>query len=287
MRRARSSVLLVVAFLLTLPASALATFHLMSISEIGHGVGGTSNEVQFVELRLDFAGQTHVHNTRLTAFDAAGTATELLLTPNDVANGTAGTNVLYATAAFASRSGVTPDFVIPPGISATSGMICWGAPGAAPPDPSTWDLSKPNNYVDCVAYGGYTGATRNASGAPTALGPGNPTQSLTRTKNTGASGSNDTDFALATPNICNNAGACTDLHSEGDEQFPCGDADHSEAVTVTDGVQTLRAAAGLSSPCTLARCDVDGSGAITVTDGVQVLRLAAGIGVDVHCPAEP
>ncbi len=63
----------------------------------------------------------------------------------------------------------------------------------------------------------------------------------------------------------------------------CGDADASGAITVTDGVQVLRAAAGLDSSCTLARCDVDGSGAIGVTDGVQVLRAAAGLPFVGHC----
>ncbi len=65
----------------------------------------------------------------------------------------------------------------------------------------------------------------------------------------------------------------------------CGDADGSGAVTVTDGVQTLRSAAGLSSSCVAGRCDVDGSGAITVTDGVNVLRKAAGLGITEQCPA--
>jgi hypothetical protein len=64
----------------------------------------------------------------------------------------------------------------------------------------------------------------------------------------------------------------------------CGDADGSGAVTVTDGVQTLRAAAGLSSSCTLARCDLDGNGAISVTDGVNVLRQAAGLSAPSACP---
>ncbi len=64
----------------------------------------------------------------------------------------------------------------------------------------------------------------------------------------------------------------------------CGDADDSGAVTVTDGVQTLRAAAGLGSSCTAARCDVDASDAITVTDGVNVLRAAAGLAVTLTCP---
>lgn len=64
----------------------------------------------------------------------------------------------------------------------------------------------------------------------------------------------------------------------------CGDADASGAITVTDGVQTLRAAAELSSSCTPARCDVDGSGAISVTDGVNVLRAAAGLSFTANCP---
>lgn len=64
----------------------------------------------------------------------------------------------------------------------------------------------------------------------------------------------------------------------------CGDADGNGVVTVTDGVQTLRAAASLGSTCTAAACDIDGSGAITVTDGVNVLRKAAGLAITESCP---
>jgi hypothetical protein len=63
----------------------------------------------------------------------------------------------------------------------------------------------------------------------------------------------------------------------------CGDADGNDSVTVTDGVQVLRAAAGLSNTCSVSRCDVDGSGAITVTDGVNVLRVAAGLPTTLSC----
>lgn len=68
------------------------------------------------------------------------------------------------------------------------------------------------------------------------------------------------------------------------EAQECGDADGNGAVSVTDGVQTLRAAADLSSSCTLDACDVDGSGGITVTDGVNVLRKAAGLPITEKCP---
>jgi hypothetical protein len=66
----------------------------------------------------------------------------------------------------------------------------------------------------------------------------------------------------------------------------CGDADGSGSVTVTDGVQVLRSAAGLSSGCSerTNSCDVDGSGSVTITDGVNVLRKAAGVSITESCP---
>jgi hypothetical protein len=63
----------------------------------------------------------------------------------------------------------------------------------------------------------------------------------------------------------------------------CGDANESGAVTVSDGVEVLLAAAGLPSECSTAVCDVDASGAVTVTDGVLVLRDAAGLGSGLDC----
>lgn len=62
----------------------------------------------------------------------------------------------------------------------------------------------------------------------------------------------------------------------------CGDANDNDTVTVTDGVQALRQAAGLSSTCEDG-CDVDGSGTVTVSDGVNILRKAAGIAINEAC----
>lgn len=64
----------------------------------------------------------------------------------------------------------------------------------------------------------------------------------------------------------------------------CGDADGNAVVTASDGVQALRAAAGLASACLPEFCDVDRSGAVTVTDGVRVLRAAADLPSDLACP---
>lgn len=57
----------------------------------------------------------------------------------------------------------------------------------------------------------------------------------------------------------------------------CADADGDGLLTVTDGVQALRAVAGLPATCTPFRCDVDGDDAITVTDGILILSRAVGI----------
>ncbi len=62
----------------------------------------------------------------------------------------------------------------------------------------------------------------------------------------------------------------------------CGDADGNGNVTVSDGVQALRAAASLSSSCD-ASCDLDGGGTVTISDGVNILRKAAGLSVNSAC----
>jgi hypothetical protein len=48
--------------------------------------------------------------------------------------------------------------------------------------------------------------------------------------------------------------------------------------------QALHAAADLQSSCTPARCDVDGNGTVSVSDGVNILRGAAGLSFTANCP---
>lgn len=62
----------------------------------------------------------------------------------------------------------------------------------------------------------------------------------------------------------------------------CGDASNDDLVSVTDGVQALRAAADLSSTCEEG-CDVDGNGTVTVSDGVNILRKAVGLPIVDAC----
>jgi hypothetical protein len=73
------------------------------------------------------------------------------------------------------------------------------------------------------------------------------------------------------------------LMSESASAEICGDADGNGSVTITDGVQVLRAAAGLAVSCPASRCDVDGSSSVTLTDGVAALRIAAGLQTAERC----
>jgi hypothetical protein len=112
-----------------------------------------------------------------------------------------------ATPALAAAACITPDFTFTPpaghpGIFPSCGMVCWGAPGMVPPPPASWDVTLPDSYVDCVAYGPYTGPTPSGFVAPAATTPGGGSMSLTRV---GESGDDSADFALAAPSPTNNA----------------------------------------------------------------------------------
>jgi uncharacterized delta-60 repeat protein len=74
---------------------------------------------------------------------------------------------------------------------------------------------------------------------------------------------------------------------EGTRTQFCGDADADGVLTVSDGVQVLRAAADLPSTCTTLACDTDGSDVVSVSDAVTVLRAAADLPADLPCERSP
>ena len=189
---------------------AHAAFHFAVIDEFMSGCGANST-VQFVEMRLLSSGQTVVGDTRLTAFSCDGSTVNVLeLVPNDIGNGMTGARWVIGSSSFQAASGIAPDFVMSdddPGIFRDCGMICWGAPGMIPPAPSSWDPTVPSNYVDCVAYGPYTGPLGPGAGAAASDIPNNGSQSLTRSGGSAF----DNNFALATPTPTNNAGGVGSL----------------------------------------------------------------------------
>jgi len=188
------------------PAAAL--FHLAVIDEVMTSYDGDF-DVQFVEIKMNVASQTFVENSVLGIFDGSGNyERDALVVPGNLANGGAGVRWLMGTPAFEAASGIQVDFEFAPGLVAGSGMICWGAPGTLPPaDPNSWDHTDPANYVDCVAYGGYSGPTNTYIGDPTPIEPdGHSLQRITESHD------NLTDFACGDPaNPTNNAGETADL----------------------------------------------------------------------------
>ncbi|MCH7698666.1 MAG: hypothetical protein IH865_06990 [Chloroflexi bacterium] len=191
----------------------MAVHHISEISEVMSGFDGDPN-VQFVEIDQLAGGQYLVANTRLTAFNPDGTLAGVLIDPVPSNVGLTGGKWLMGTLAFETASGINADFTFSAGILPAAGMVCWGAPGTIPPAPNSWDASDPNNYVDCVSYGGaaFTG-TNPMSPDPAGSGAGDGTLSLTRsTSSTGKitnpwrNSDDDIDFKLAVPSPTNDAG---------------------------------------------------------------------------------
>ncbi len=207
---------------------ALAAHHIAEISEVMSGFNGDPN-VQYVEIRRIAIYQNVVANTRLTAFNPDGTLAGVLLDPLGSTISLSAGNWIMGTAAFEAASGISADFVFSQGILPAAGMVCWGAPNAsAPLDPTTWDASDPNNYVDCVSYGGasFTG-TNPMSSNPNAAGAGDGTLSLTRSVTSTAKLTNPwrnsddaTDFKLAAPSPRNDAGQTGTLTKAGPTATP-------------------------------------------------------------------
>jgi hypothetical protein len=185
------------------PAPSHALFHISVIDEVLASQGGDETQ-QFVEIEMRFDAQNLVSNSVLAAFDEEGVYIEdILIVPADVPNGQNGDRWTMATAEFQAENAFEADFTMPAGIPLGGGMICWGAPGLLPPpDPSTWDHTDPTNYVDCLAYGTYSGPSNPLIGTPTTLVAEG--HSLARVAETD---DNATDFACAdTAMPTNNAG---------------------------------------------------------------------------------
>jgi len=181
-------------------------------------------------------------------------------------------------------------------------MVCWGAPGNNPTPVSCNGTGVP--YVDCIAYGSYSGPTNSCIGTPTPLAPDG--HSLVRT---GSSGNNLADFTCADPATPENNAretveltatiACvgpTTTTSTSSTTTPiqattsttlavpiCGDANGDGDVTASDALVALRTAVG-SATCSSTLCDTDGSGSITASDALLILKVAVGQDVTLTCP---
>lgn len=204
----RALVLLATVLSLTVPRPAQALFHFSVIDEV-HATA--EDGAGFVEIRMLGSSQNSVGHSRLSAWNCDGSFKGIVLeVPGNVANSGANVRWLMATGTGAV-GGILPDFTFPlNSLPLACGMVCWGAPGfGTPENPPTWDATLPGNYVDCVAYGSYTGTNvPAASGTPSTASASDPTFSLTRIA---TNNNNSTDFELLCPTPTNNGGDVGDF----------------------------------------------------------------------------
>jgi hypothetical protein len=149
---------------------AYAAFHCMRIHAVMHGFMG-DDQAQYVELRMNMAGQGVVFNHTIEFYDASGTLKATFTFPANVANANAGESILIGTSRFNElTNGGDADFVF-------SAANTVGANGGDPLHPvqgpdglvhfaqghaNCLNVSEPG-AVDSVAYGTATGHYGNAA----------------------------------------------------------------------------------------------------------------------------
>lgn len=193
----------VLAFLAALSATAIATppadatFHLVNVGEVYTNPQG---DVQFVELKSLFAGQTQMQNGRVVSHNADSTVVVILKDFVATYAWTEGQTMLLATAAFQDSAGFPPDFVIPNNVVFPSGRICFDR------DPPLTPV-----HVDAVAYGNYT-ASNTGFGTPAPALPSDGAFSMTRVIFGTVGQNNATNWAVIGNTPKRTDGTTTRLH---------------------------------------------------------------------------
>jgi hypothetical protein len=261
--RRMGAILVVGLATLSVAKTANALFHLTVIDEILTSSGGDAN-VQFIEVRMLAGAQNFVAHSVFAAFDGSGAYVgDILEVPENVPNAGAGVRWLIGTAGFQTASGVTPDFIMPVGILKTGGgLVCFGGGGGlVPQNPPSWDRTNFGSYVDCIAYGNFSGSPNARTGTPTPLdADGHGLQRITNT------GSNANDFVCADPATPeNNAGDTAAMSATS----PCGGGD-TPTPTVGETSPTPTPT-GAVSDCI---GDCSGDGRVTINELIMGVLIA-------------
>lgn len=195
-RRRLLSVALALLALGLMAPSALASFHLVKVTEVFPGTAA-SPQAEFVELRMPAAGENFFANHKLTLYGPTSAMTGSCAFTATLPNGENQRSALIATPAAVTAFGVATDCALAAGdhLNPSAGAACW-------------------DVVDCVAWGSVTNTASLASptGSPApAIADG---MSLNRST-AGACATqlevgDDTDdsaadFALAAPTPLDNA----------------------------------------------------------------------------------
>jgi hypothetical protein len=276
------SVVFVSAILLLMPRLSSGLFHVSVINQLMTSYACDLN-VQFLEIRMLVSLQNFVTNGVVGAFDASGVYVgDVLIVPHDVAMSGAGVTWLLGTSQFATVSGITPDFVIPPTLATGGGMVCWGAPVASnfkPVASTTWDHTNPQNYIDCLAYGNYSGPSNPHIGTPTTLTADG--HSLLRGSTTN---NNSADFAIADPATPkNNAGTAASLPATGACSTPTPTPTASPAPNPTMTPTVPPTPVSTQTPGCVGDCNDNGS--VTVDELLTLVNIALDNAQPSACPS--
>lgn len=203
-RRGIAATILATALTIALSAPAQATYHLIKVREVATNPAGADSA--YIELQMYSAGQNLVGGHAVTFYTATGTLLATFALTSDVANGDNQRTVLIGDTAAAG----SPDFVYD---QLSDAIQTYGPGGAA-----CWDT------VDCVSWGGFTGAAMLPSppgNAAPAIPDGSAlVRSITPNCETLLEAADDTDnsvadFALGTPSPRNNATTPTEKACDG------------------------------------------------------------------------
>jgi hypothetical protein len=118
-----------------------AAFHCMRIAAVMAGAGGNDN-IQYVELRLNAAGQTLVSGHTIRFYDGTGTVAATFTIPTDIGNGALGASILIGTAEFDANATVEPNFIFSDG-TAIDPDTSMAVPDNMTDDIGGWDLNHP------------------------------------------------------------------------------------------------------------------------------------------------
>ncbi len=194
MKQRRGIVPLTALVLAALVQRADANFHVMIIVEVYPG-SYLNPDAQYVMLQSLAAGQNVLSGHQIITFNPDGTrGPDFGAFTANPTNAASGAHYLMATSQAQTFFNLAPDAVASGRLPFPSGRVCFA--------PSTLGCS---GYIDCVAYGAYTGDN---------AGFGTPSSGLVRQKalvhasiNFTCPRNNTTDFASAAPNPINSANA--------------------------------------------------------------------------------
>lgn len=147
-RRFGLALLVFAAATAAIPASASATFHLMSVREVFPGTVAAP-KAEYVELQMYSGGQEFVKGHVLKVFDAGGGLVKETPFASDSPNGQNQRTLLLATPEAESQFGVAADQALASSdqLKPAGGAVCWEA-------------------LDCVSWGSFSSSLGSPTGAP-------------------------------------------------------------------------------------------------------------------------